>query len=118
MKTLCGSMEFCGSIEPHYPHVIDRYRDERYGSLVRFCPGLPGDGVQFRVVEWSPGNRAFPSIFRWSNESEQNTGRNKKEEEAKRFFDEFWSRQKAYHQRVADVRRAVEQMWHDLDENT
>ena len=60
-----GSMEFCGSAEPHYPHVTGTYDTVRYGQLERYCPGVPGAGVEYRIVGHLSGTPGFPGVLRW-----------------------------------------------------
>lgn len=65
MEKLVGSLRWCGNPAAHYPHATGSYDTVRHGTLDRFCPGLPGPGVEFRVVGYLPGDPTMPDVFRW-----------------------------------------------------
>ena len=59
-----GTMRFCGRTEPHFPHAYESYKTV-IGWLSRFCPGVPGPGVEYRIVGYLQGDPRMPSVLRW-----------------------------------------------------
>lgn len=58
-----GSKRPCKNTAPHPPHGWDSYSTVRYGRLVKYCPGVTGDGVEVVVERDVSGSPEAPSIF-------------------------------------------------------
>jgi hypothetical protein len=56
-----GSCRHCGRQEAHVPHGTSAYDTVRYGTLVTYCPGVSGDGLEVVVERQTSGSAEWPA---------------------------------------------------------